>query len=530
MPEKLLIGISASQATAARWRNGRLASCDVFQGDEAGLAEFEAYLGAYAGTPVYIAVDAVEEDYRFDTLPHAYGSDRVELIGRKLKQHYRNNPYVAASPQGREDSKRRDDRYLFAALTNPEVVAGWVAVIQRRELPVAGIYLLPTITATLVSKLQLKAASQLIVSQQSNGIRLTYFLDQQFRLSRLTRSDSARAGSLAQTYAEEISNTRLYLHALRTTTLDEHLAVLLLDREDALEEVALSVSRDNPSIECVRLGSSEIAKRLGIDPALLAVSPDVLFLQLLGQMAPPTNLAPPAITAGFRRHQTRRALYAAAGAIGSAGLLWIGYTFWQVYDLKDQTALAARQTAAQQAQYQEVTRQFPAAPTTAENLKRTVEIAQKLRESGRTPDTLMQIVASALEQSPVLVLRELSWRYGTGDIEATSGTGPAAGGAPPVAAPPPSTGTGSSVGTLRVQSGILEGEIRPFRGDYRAAVEAISALSERLAKNPRVAEVRVMKLPLNVNPGAALAGNTLDNPDQSAVAPFKLLLILKAGA
>jgi hypothetical protein len=42
-----------------------------------------------------------------------------------------------------------------------------------------------------------------------------------------------------------------------------------------------------------------------------------------------------------------------------------------------------------------------------------------------------------------------------------------------------------------------------------------------------VAEVRVVKLPLNVNPTQPLAGNTLDSPDQNATADFKLVLVLK---
>jgi hypothetical protein len=80
---------------------------------------------------------------------------------------------------------------------------------------------------------------------------------------------------------------------------------------------------------------------------------------------------------------------------------------------------------------------------------------------------------------------------------------------------------------FRRQSALIEGEIRPFRGDYRSAIETINAFATRLGKDQTVAEVRVVKLPLNVNPALSLAGNTLDNPDQSAIADFKVLLVLK---
>ena len=85
--------------------------------------------------PAEIMVDAVEEDYRFETLPHAYGPDRAQMAARKLRQHYRNTPYMAAWRLGRETGKRRDDRYLFSALTNPDLVTDWLRRSSRAIFP-----------------------------------------------------------------------------------------------------------------------------------------------------------------------------------------------------------------------------------------------------------------------------------------------------------------------------------------------------------------------------------------------------------
>src|SRR5262249_59332731 len=93
--------------------------------------------------PAHVMVDAVEEDYRFETLPHAYGADRVQMATRKLRQHYRNTPYMTAWRIGRDTGKRRDDRYLFSALTNPDLVTDWLEAIIARRLPVSRLYLLP---------------------------------------------------------------------------------------------------------------------------------------------------------------------------------------------------------------------------------------------------------------------------------------------------------------------------------------------------------------------------------------------------
>lgn len=521
MADKLLICVSAEQVTAGHWRGRRLADCRVFKNDDSGFAAFGEFLMPLAAMPAYIMVDAVEEDYRFETLPHAFGFDRSEMVRRKLRQHYRNSPYVNAWFVGRDTGRRRDDRYLFSALTNPELVAGWLQAVVGRGLPVAGIFLLPMVSTALVGALRLKAANMLLVSQHSGGLRLTFIRDHQFRLSRLTRGDSGRSGGHARFITEEISNTRIYLHALRAARLDEHLTVVLLDRNDGLLEAAQNIARDNPSLECIHLGRRELASRLHIEESLLSLTADVVFLQLLGRQAPPGNLAPASVTGGFGRYRMRRAVYAAAGIAALSAAGWSGINLWQIALAHADRAEAARQTVQLQASYREVTRQFPAAPTSAANLQKAVELAQNLRERAHTPEALMGAVSKALETSPGIVIRELGWRYGRPEIEA-AGSGPRTG---PAAVP-----SAGSITPSRRQSGVIEGEVKPFRGDYRAAIEIIHAFADRLANDPAVAEARIIKLPLNINPTLPLSGNTLDSGEYAGAADFKLLLVLKANS
>ena len=269
MAEKLLLVISAQGATAASWRGGRIVETRSFPNNEAGQAAFKEFLTAFTNVPVHIVVDAIEEDYRFETLPHAFGRDRADMVSRKLKQHYRNTPYMSATLLGRDTGKRRDDRFLFTSLTNPELINDWLQAVLARGLPVGGIYLLPMLSGTLVEKLGVKAPRLLLVFQRAGALRLTFFRDRQFRLSRLTRGEGGRSENRVRFYSEEISNTRLYLHALRTMTLDEQLTVLMMDRTDELAEVAATIKSENPSLEIVRVGRREISSRVGIPDALL---------------------------------------------------------------------------------------------------------------------------------------------------------------------------------------------------------------------------------------------------------------------
>jgi hypothetical protein len=127
----------------------------------------------------------------------------------------------------------------------------------------------------------------------------------------------------------------------------------------------------------------------------------------------------------------------------------------------------------------------------------------------------MHIVSRALEASPSIVLRELGWNYDQGALETGGAAARSAGAAVRGGA------------AARRQGGLIAGEIRPFRGDYRAAIETINAFAARLARDPQVAEVQVVKLPLNVNPSLQISGNTLDSREEAGTADFRLLLIMK---
>lgn len=515
MANKLLLCISVNGATAARWKGGRLHDVEVFANDETGVAGFRDYAAASAGTPAFMIVDAVEEDYRFETLPHATGSDRAQMVERKLRQYYRSSPYCAASLIGRDGAKRRDDRFLFSALTNPEIVTPWLTALVETGLPVGGIYLLPMVMAGLVTALEHKSDNLLLVAAHPAGIRLTFFREGSFRLSRLSRGDATQSRAIL----DEISNTRLYLHALRAATLDEPVTVVLLDHADRLGEATRLIGEDNPSLHCSRLGRGDIAARLKLDPILIETSPTTIYLQLLGATVPENNLASAAVTADYKRYQSRRQLFAASAIAAAIGIAWSGFNLFQQFLISDETVAAAQRTAQVNAEYQEATKQFPAAPTTADNLKRATELAETLRNSAITPERFLQVISRALAPSPEIALVELGWQNSTAEFDAGTVTA-GSGRAPPK---PPASGAAGA----RKQSGLIAGQVRDFKGDFRHAITSINALAERLRSDPGVEAVRIVQLPLNASPTLALSGNTADNPAQAGAAEFKLVLVLK---
>ena len=514
MAAKLLLSISNDQATAAVWRGHRLASCKVFENDQAGWTAFGSYLGGLHGLPVHIIVDTVEEDFRFETLPHVRGSDRTEMVRRKLKQLYRATPYYSYALQEREAGKRRDDRYLFAALTSADLLIPWLRAIEVAAMPVSGIYPQALVSVALIERLKLKHPNLLVITKNAAGLRQTFFKDLKFRISRLTPLRGIADAGDAQ-YADEVANTRMYLDALTVTHVDDIMEVIIVDQEGSLSRLGPAIMRERPNTRCQYLNIDDIHARFDIPVAELQTSPDALQLYLLGEQAPTLNLAPAYLTRSYQRFAAGRWVYAASGAMLLSAVVWSGVNYYRTTDIERDISLARQQTKDYQARYQQVVAQFPDAPTTPDNLRHTVEIAEQIRTSLRTPEKMFSIVSHALDVSPDIQLKRIEWHYGD-SVE------PKPGMKTTQAALPVEPGQ-------VVQTGVVYGEIVHFDGDYRAAMSLINGFAQRIAEDNAVAEVNLLKLPLDIRSESGLNGSTATVAGKDK-AQFEVAVVFRSGA
>src|SRR5690606_36804608 len=99
---------------------------------------------------------------------------RREMVGRKLNQLYRNTPYRTAHFINRDPNKRKDDRFLFVALTQVEFLQPWINQIQANQSPLVGIYLLPMVSQHFVRRMKLMSPHLLLSERLSSGLRQTY--------------------------------------------------------------------------------------------------------------------------------------------------------------------------------------------------------------------------------------------------------------------------------------------------------------------------------------------------------------------
>lgn len=509
MARKLVLCATSSLLTAGVWTGTGLESVRSFEDDEEGQHAFASLLRTADGLPVYLMVNTVDEDYRFEALPHTSGKDRRDMVDRKLKQLYRGTPFYGANLLEREDSKRRDDRYLFAALTNPEVLNPWLRILTASELPIAGVFPVPMVTLGLIKTLDLKEPNLLLVSKHEAGVRQTFSKDHRFRISRLTPIRAG--GNIIESCAEEIRNTRMYLDALNVTHVDDLLTVVVLDQDDSLAKLADAVLRGRRNMQAMRVSPQDIVAKVGIDRAALAASQDALHLYLLGQQkSPDFNLAPPTLTSGYRRHLMSRGVLAASVGIGVLATAWCGINLYQTMSLKSEAQTIANTTRQEQARYQDITRSFPPTPVPTDKLQLTVDVAGRIASMARLPDAVFGVVSQTLDRYPGMRLTGVQWRLGRfGQPEGANAS----------ASPLPLS-----------QSATLQMEMTAQPGDIKGALASINTFVRELGKSDKVAEVKVTKMPLNLASTGSLSGSTATaRLEHAQASQFDVELVLKPG-
>ena len=523
MLSKIVLCINAKQATAGLWRMGKLTKCSHYLNDEAGLAKFRLFITSQKNTPIHIIVDAVEEDYRVDTIPHSSGKTREEMLQRKLTQTYRNAPYRTAQVIGRETDKRRDDRILMMALTNADILTPWLNLLGELDSPLAGAYMMPVVSHMVVKALKLKHPNMLLMTRHSTGLRQSYLADQKPRLSRVTPVTNLEESQINKLYLTETEKTRLYLISLR-----------MIARETPINLVYAACSQTEPflvdqleeieGISAEIIPIQELSKKFGLKVEQLSRYPELLHMHALARNWIGNNLLPAPQIKNYRLLQLSFGLNTSSIAIFGLGVLLALSSLFSTIGIKQQTQDAANQTGRLQQLYAQASKSFPKTPVAGADLKIAVELAQKLDEQNVTPKRFMAAISEEIEKQPSIQITRVRWKLTEeakfsdtipGGHKATLEKGKFE----KVPPPPPNK---------LYELGFIDGEIRNFSGDYRSALEAVELLLENLRNNKEIAQANSTLLPVNTSSQTILQGSTLDQQNlQKETAAFQIKVFLK---
>ena len=113
MPCKILLFLGADSFHAYTWKNGVLSVEQRFADNPDGKEQFAAFLQNHPD-PAYLLTDLIEEDFRYETVPHLRGGERTALI--QGEQHWIPKSHI------------HDDSEVYEMGTNGRlVITQWIA-------------------------------------------------------------------------------------------------------------------------------------------------------------------------------------------------------------------------------------------------------------------------------------------------------------------------------------------------------------------------------------------------------------------
>jgi len=504
------------------WKNGKALDCQIFPLTEEGRLAFSRHVAALPGVPAYLLTDLVEEDFRNDIIPHVIQRDRRAILERKLSQIYRSTHYRLGIVQGREPDGRRDDRVLYTAITNPELIRPWIELLLELGAPLAGIYSAPLLSGELLKALKITSEHTLLTSVETGGgLRQSYFHRGEIKFSRLTPVSEISNEELPVFIADEVGKTWQYLDSLRYFTRADTLNVCILAHASHHADIS-GVAPTILQLQYQMIDIGEAAARIGLKENLPGSDSTPIFLHLLGTRPSRGQFAGREETHGMRIWRARASLYAASAVVLATSALWSGFSTYLTLG-KDNEMQRIEESARQLAQqYQVSMNARPRSPIGAAVMRDSVTLYDALVQKSPSITRSLREISHVLDRFPNIRVQQIVWGL-TSDANSLLGYTPiAASDNSPLRSSRIETATPTSPPRIggdntlvdSYQTTIIEADIYPFNGDYRAALREIEQFVDAL-KTLQGAQISTLMRPVDLTSNATLSGRSANTPAPS---------------
>ena len=162
-----------------------------FADDDAGLREFDAYLGDIPQLPSAVLIDVIEEEFSLDTIPKLNWRDRSALLQRRSQTKFRRTPYRQSQILGKNARNAAEFDVLHSAISNHELLDPWLQIMLRYRTPLTGVFSVPLLAPGVFRRLGTTKRDVLcIASHQGDKLRQVFLSHGHLRSARLTQAPS----------------------------------------------------------------------------------------------------------------------------------------------------------------------------------------------------------------------------------------------------------------------------------------------------------------------------------------------------
>ncbi len=510
---KRAVCLAVDAVTVYHWQDGDITDSFQFDTDDTGRFHFARYLQESPVLPTYLLVDVVEEEFRQDTIPHVSGSDRKNVLERKLSRHFRNTPYTHHTHMGRQKDGRRDDKVLLTALTNPAAITPWVTLLEQNKIPLAGIYSLPILSEKLLKQLDTKSTNTLLVTLGGgSGLRQTFFRDQKLQISRLAKLPRFGTTPYAPYVLTELEKLYRYLSNLRLLSREEPLDIYILAHGEMLVDLNNRI-KEAGMTRYHLIDVASLSQEMGIEGVLTTPFSDYLYANLLLTGSTKNHYGTVNDTHYFSMHQKRVGFYAASILMLLAGTTWSGYNFISGISLKHQSIKAEQEAQYYQARYEMAKKGLPPTAVEPVNIQSAIDIVDSLVKHKSTPFLMMSTVSNVLDRYPGLQIDGIDWL-----VDSDPNKHP--------------DNNNFDIEEKEIKKGdykyyqiaTIKGHLLPFDGNYRNALGMVKRFANSIKAENNVHHVVIDSLPLDISPESSLSGEAQENEKREAI--FALTVIL----
>jgi len=485
MISRRLLYLNTHRLSAYAWRHGKLQPEGSFENGDEGLERFRTYLETNRRSHFSLLANVAEEGHVLETIPFLKGADRQALVTRKIGQHFLGTPLATAFPLGFEKGRRRNEKLLLSALTNPGHFEPWLQRLQETEAPLAGIYTVAQLGGQLLRKLGHAQGRCLLLSLQDHSIRESYLADGQTLFSRMAPITDSSIAGIASSFAAEAGKLHQYLIGQRLIGRDEKLPVFIVAYPPAIPAIDKACP-DRGQLSFSIIDSHQAAGKLGLRSPPEDNRSDYLFLHLLATAPPRQQFADEPLRHDYRLSQLRQGLLA-AGLVGLlGGLLFTAKEAFDTRALRQETLALRASEADLNWRYQEISATFPQIGIDTDTLRRLTSRQADFARLQRQPGPLYQQLSRALDQMPNIQLESIEWKIGR-----------------PVA--------GTSVIDGNEEIAVIRASVIPPRAATpRQILASFEQFTELLKANPDLV-LKVLQQPFDLESGRSLRGGDGDD-------------------
>jgi hypothetical protein len=526
---KRLFYFTGYRLSVMHWNGKKLVGNISFEPTEEGLDEFRRYLQQTANISSKFLVDVIEEDFRNETIPHVGSKDRKSVINRLIDRYYRSSESFCYSEViGREKTGRKDDIVLLGAMTNPQLIQPWLAIIDECEIALSGIWTLPIISKSLLRTLNASAGVVLLVSQQVNSnVRQTLFRNGKLVSSRqsIINQDIDDISEIGKLAAPEVERTIEFLRAQNLVAQDEVINLHILGADEqlqSLQQFFKSDERQSVTIHSV----TKLHEKLGLHVAdNIASTPSVskkmfsnyLFSWLcLNKVVSPSHYGARQLFNRYYNKLAAMALYAASLLVAITAVMLTEANISDAMEYEKSIVLLAQEEKQYKQLYASKFEDFEEVFANAGVMNAAVDLADRISKNSKTSPLDFLIGLSdilAKDDNRNVQIDKIEWKAINVDAKSSKVQKANFTGKQPVK-----------------HDAVVTGRIDVPEDDYRGSVEHIEQIIDYLEENSRVEKVAVLRMPVDLRSESKFSSesgidvNPASSRDTSGTFSFKITM------